>query len=847
MAQEVLRLSLDPKPAEEGARRVRKAYEEAGAGARKAAADQDVLDRSTERSGARMQAMAQQERAMANELALLNQQYRAGVVPVDEYAFALEGMRREADRLKVTAGSELGQALGEAEIAMAHQAIAARELASAQEAVDYSTRQMVLKQLEAIQADEDRTRSMVLMHMEALRMNAAVDAAGATSGRSAVGLGRLSGSLTSVLRQAIGVHPVFGQLANVLGSFALGATMMVGVLAGLAAMAVAWRLATRDAREHREALEEARATAARFLEDTRGKDPTVQAVETFQEDIRLRNERIRQLGWVEGSDPAIARLREQNAAVQREIDELETARASQQRSRNLEGTREREEASFAVVRGLRDEVAERERLGAAMTRGHAAYEAELALVERERAIREALVGVLPVHRGEVIALTNAHLDETKAIEDRIAAMERLGNMVPVRQYSRYQSGLAPGELRREVPRPTRIGGPDEETRAEIEQERLTLLREQVREQEMYARSAIQVSQALGLVDSASAAAISNIVQVANAIKLIDGGDTTAGWASLAGGVAGIVGAIFGGESRRDQVIEQNTRAIEENTRRLSGQGTTAAQYGQAGRAAQAIVDQDIARIIPTGPGSGRAHVARQAELDAVLAASGLTWKELNAIAKELGVTLDIMSERTFQQLVEQTQLWIDELNRLEAIEMRNLDVRALQAQGRDREADALRLQLDQEEEIRRAQQAGYSDAYIARLMEVHAMEEQAAIQEEVARQIRNVSSALNAPDGLRLSLARWQAEIHSSPPFDPGPSTPDFEPGRVPGPPVYNPEPSKPIGGGGPQPAGPVFNVGPITVVAAPGQDTRALADDLFREVHRRSRAGGDSLQEQGS
>lgn len=86
------------------------------------------------------------------------------------------------------------------------------------------------------------------------------------SRRSVVGLGRLNNAMVTVARQAAGAHPVVGQLVDVVGTFALGTGVMVGVLAGLTALAYGYKALTKESRE---AKEEAEKLADRIAEIAR--------------------------------------------------------------------------------------------------------------------------------------------------------------------------------------------------------------------------------------------------------------------------------------------------------------------------------------------------------------------------------------------------------------------------------------------------------------------------------------------------------------------------------------------------------------------------------------------------
>lgn len=61
--------------------------------------------------------------------------------------------------------------------------------------------------------------------------------------------GRLGNQFANLAGQIARVHPIVGNLAGVLGNFAVGATMTVGILAGVAAVAVAYDKLTESSRK----------------------------------------------------------------------------------------------------------------------------------------------------------------------------------------------------------------------------------------------------------------------------------------------------------------------------------------------------------------------------------------------------------------------------------------------------------------------------------------------------------------------------------------------------------------------------------------------------------------------
>src|SRR5690606_2737089 len=60
------------------------------------------------------------------------------------------------------------------------------------------------------------------------------------SRRAGVSFARLNNQMITLTRQTLGLSPAVGQVIDIVGTFAIGTTMMVGVLAGLTALGTLW-------------------------------------------------------------------------------------------------------------------------------------------------------------------------------------------------------------------------------------------------------------------------------------------------------------------------------------------------------------------------------------------------------------------------------------------------------------------------------------------------------------------------------------------------------------------------------------------------------------------------------
>ncbi len=98
----------------------------------------------------------------------------------------------------------------------------------------------------------------------------------------------------------------------------------------------------------------------------------------------------------------------------------------------------------------------------------------------------------------------------------------------------------------------------------------------------------------------------------------------------------------------------------------------------------------------------------------------------------------------------------------------DLEVRALTAQGKNKEADALRKDLADRREILEAERAGMDAAYIARLKEIQALEKTTKTLDELTGSLRN------APAGFKVQPYQFEfgAPKTSEPKYPAGPSIP---------------------------------------------------------------------------
>lgn len=194
-----------------------------------------------------------------------------------------------------------------------------------------------------------------------------------------------------------------------------------------------------------------------------------------------------------------------------------------------------------------------------------------------------------------------------------------------------------------------------------------------------------------------------------------------------GGVAGLVGGILGiGSASREAA-----RHMRELQKTLSDD--MASLRAQVARDSLAAGIADIEKD----------REARRRQIEDAYA-GGKADSENVRIRTRLLAEMNALEDQRIQQLKEEIE--VQKKNYAE-----DLQVRLLVAQGKNKDADRLRLQLAQEREYREAVKAGYDDTTLALLRQVQA-------QEKLAAEANNATTALqNVPPGFKIRLAQFNA------------------------------------------------------------------------------------------
>lgn len=197
--------------------------------------------------------------------------------------------------------------------------------------------------------------------------------------------------------------------------------------------------------------------------------------------------------------------------------------------------------------------------------------------------------------------------------------------------------------------------------------------------------------------------------------------------AIIGAATGLIGGFLGASKAAREAAKELTRLKEQFAVSMEVFRANVSGVGSGEIEAQARLKADtdalklLARTVNPVDAFNRGgqSAAQQKKLDAILA-------EIEAGAK-------ILADRLKADFAEA---------RKRARE--DLEVRALRGQGKTKEADALRFQLEQDRELAEAERSGMDAAYLARLKEVQAIERTAQALNTLTTSVRN------APSGFKV-------------------------------------------------------------------------------------------------
>ncbi len=223
------------------------------------------------------------------------------------------------------------------------------------------------------------------------------------------------------------------------------------------------------------------------------------------------------------------------------------------------------------------------------------------------------------------------------------------------------------------------------------------------------RSVIAAAQAVGQMDSATAAALQNMVTLGDGIIKLFSGDVASGLSESLASLGALGKTLFGGDSAEEKahqkIVEDNSAALRHLADTIKGTTATPGQYAAAGQAISSL----IARGSTAGSQYAFGGIGVKANLGALTPGQ---IDELNAAAKALGISLD-GTEASFLQLqaaIDKAEPAIEQMyQEQQKLAQEDLHVRLLRAQGLDAEADAEEFAEKQAREYKAAVDA-HADA-----------------------------------------------------------------------------------------------------------------------------------------
>lgn len=797
------------------------------------------IDKITE-AIARMRAAAARklDLGLAEQIALLDPYTQRTSIA----AATTDRLRASMDRMRAAAAQKADLALAsqlalldpfEKRIDRVTLAIQRMKAASAQRGDLIMAGQIAL--LDPFQQRVDRTTN-------SLSRIAPVAAAGRLS------LGRLGNQFAGLAGSIAGVHPVVGNILGVMGNFAIGSAWTVGIIAGVAAIAVIYDRLTGASRALKKANEETlksfedmlyreslgpapdlvlgvQAERNRFMQ-LRSRKRTLTAFGVDDDDQRILN--LNHL--IEGSQKRLiagealltkARLDAGEPLKTVEItgrnikkDIEDAAKAEKQFADNVQRAKDASlEMEFAAVRGsqsIEQQKVEALKLRDAARQGAAAYEAAADEIEIMNALAAAGIPIFD-HRYEAAKRDlQVARDARREAEARVQADKKIAEeIVEAQKAAADQQAQISENLTREM----------QENFSTFFQNTLTdglssfrKLFSAIRDMFIKLIADILAARLMQRFGGAIAGVLGGAIGGA-----AGAGGETAGIAGLGASMLGPVGIGAAGGMIGYQLGQGARSGLGGGIRGAAGGALAGAAIGSIvpgiGTAVGAFIG-GVAGFVGGVFGAGKAAKEAAREMKKLQDQLALTmegWRA-NLRGDELGVALAESMARLKAMLLainaaypgtqneperNRQRAEAEALQREEARQIReqfeqqrqyareDLQVRMLRAQGNSAEADALAFANQQQREYTAAVQAGADAAYLAMLTQVHAAE-------AVARAIGTLQDAVrNAPTGFTIEAYGGGPRNDGGGilgPFD-GPPLPPPQP--VPG------VPQPPGGGGG--------------------------------------------------
>jgi hypothetical protein len=222
--------------------------------------------------------------------------------------------------------------------------------------------------------------------------------------------------------------------------------------------------------------------------------------------------------------------------------------------------------------------------------------------------------------------------------------------------------------------------------------------------------------------------------------------------AVVGGLAGLVGGLLGSKKAAKEAAEQQRLLAEAYKQFTNGVKVTLGLMSPLA----ASIDQVKKEFTDARKALGFGTQAEFEKAQAAMKKFGLNLDKDGKLASQYKELAELEALRIVQLQQEAAQIkkWAAE----------SIEVRFLEASGRSKEAAALRLQVQHEQEYNDAIKQGLDAATLARLKEVQALEKVKAASDAFT------SSALNIPSGYKVAQAMFRA-MSPNDPWSPTPGT----------------------------------------------------------------------------
>lgn len=539
----------------------------------------------------------------------------------------------------------------------------------------------------------------------------AVQTAVVAQTRSAVqatqGLTQLRGAMTVLASQAVGLPGPLGRIASSLGLMGLGSPVMTGILAGIAAVGLAWQALTRDSRTQREENEK----MAKSFRD-------------MESGLSESAKRIR-----------IATLEAQEATLKGRVDQGPAGfgrGVGMERWSGVVATQnfEKLKAELADVRARLGDL----RTGLNKDVRDAASEAFNAAVEAAKKLREELAksGVTGVND----ALGGLRMAEAGLWTVGMDTIEREKQLSIARaQLQAYKETHAIEQLRATIGDKAADAAKAQVERA-LELKVLTaeITAEEAKQLKIISEKATKKQFWIG-------AGLGALGSFGGPMGGILAGGIQGGISGAAGGplgiAAGAVMGLVGGIKALFQSSKDAARALQDFITQqkiiagdLTQEQVTAGAVSE--RWARAIRDVEASQL----------HAQQQ------LAKGQITWEQFNAVMDSTNAKIAEYTDIQ-KRAAEATTAHTEELNRTM---QEDLEVRRLRALGRDEEAEALNAAIERQREYKAAVDAGADATTLAAIAETQRVEAIKMAMDKIQARIDSLTGTIGGLQDFRNSL-----------------------------------------------------------------------------------------------